>query len=720
MYDTEVYYAHTPNKDGEWHTLSEHLTQVAELTSRFASRFGYPKLGKVIGQIHDIGKFNPKFQKYLKSCYETEQNKAKSAQKVPHSVYAGKVSKNSIIAIVAICHHIGLKSPSEIKQMIAATKDEEWLPSVVESCKDIFGCKDIESPEHDAFETEFLLRMLYSSLVDADWLDTERHFDREKYEKRKINVTLDQLWQVFEENQKSLMSGINESSSSLVNQARKEVYEACLSAAINPPGVYRLTVPTGGGKTRSGMAFALKHALHNGLDRIIVAIPYTSIIDQNVQVYKSIFGDENVLEHHSAILEPFDPDESQNELELRRKLSSENWDVPIVVTTTVQLFESIFSNTPSRCRKLHNIANSVILLDEVQTLPINLLQPILNILRELVSNYNVSVVLSTATQPALSNESRYIEGFDKITDIVPRPELYFQKLKRVNYKIVQGEFWVWEKVAEELLKRDQVLCVLNSRKDALELFNLIDSSDAFHLSTLMCPAHRRDTLNEIRERLLDGKTCRVVSTQVVEAGVDLDFPSVFRAIGPLDRIVQAAGRCNREGKLHEGEVVVFTPSNGRNPSGSYRTAIDESIQVLSQPKCDLHSPEVFELYYSKLWGTVNLDSKEITNFRKQLDFPEVAKRFKMIDDDTIPVVVSYGPPGPTEILKSIRNKGFVSLDDWRKLQAYNVNIYRWQFQQYCKEHLLSKVNEDLFEWIGDYNHKTGISKEFIDPADLIA
>ncbi len=712
--------AHSPNDKGTEHYLADHLHAVAELAEGFASRFGAGELARLAGIAHDIGKANPDFQRYLLDSWRAEKEGGRKPRSVPHSIYGAVIlaqSMNKILSIVAAGHHGGLADISDLKARLSVSSEAVWLQEAPPrlGIEAICQASSTKCPE-DALSCEFLIRMLFSALVDADWLDTERHFDSDKAAKRGSDVTPGDLWTPFEADQKRLLEQIAESP---VNNARREIYEACLSAANGPQGVYRLTVPTGGGKTRSGMGFALRHAMKHGLDRIIFAIPYTSIIDQTADVYKGIFGSENVLEHHSAIEPLIDPDEGQTETELRRQLASENWDAPIVVTTTVQLFESLFSNKPSRCRKLHNIARSVLVLDEVQTLPVHLLRPILNVLRELVDHYGVTLVLSTATQPAFSGESPYLTGFEpEPTEIVPDPGKYFQALKRVEYEI-EDEQWDWERVAEEMLKHPQALCVVNSRKDAVDLFRLLDDPSALHLSTLMCPAHRRDTLDEIRRRLRDGEPCRVVSTQVVEAGVDLDFPVVLRAIGPLDRIVQAAGRCNREGMLEQGRVIVFRPADGREPRGSYATATGNTAIILSGGDCDLYSPEVFDRYFRLLWQDCELDAQGIMGLRKRHNYQTVAERFRMISEDTVPVVVPYGDPGPEAILRTVRFKGSANREEWRKLQNLSVSVFRYSASKYEEEGLIKPVLDGLYEWTGIYNHRTGISAECPDPADLV-
>jgi CRISPR-associated endonuclease/helicase Cas3 len=345
------------------------------------------------------------------------------------------------------------------------------------------------------------------------------------------------------------------------------------------------------------------------LDRIIVAIPYTSIIEQSVDVYRGIFGADNVLEHHSAVASHDDPSDPLSYREVWARLASQNWDAPIVVTTTVQLFESLFANRPSTCRKLHNIARSVVILDEVQTLPPELLTPILDVLQDLVDHYHVSVLLCTATQPALQ-DGPYLRGLREVREIIADPTQYFAALKRVRYELpAPGERWAWDRVATEMQSVDQGLAIVNTKQDALRLLDALDDPAAFHLSTLLCGAHRRDVLREIRRCLEAGEVCRVVSTQVVEAGVDLDFPLVLRALGPLDRIVQAAGRCNREGRLAAGRVVIFVPEEGTLPRGAYDTGAATALSLLSRPGADLHDPLLYRTYFERLYQVIPLDEK---------------------------------------------------------------------------------------------------------------
>ena len=465
-----------------------------------------------------------------------------------------------------------------------------------------------------------------------------------------------------------------------------------------------------------------------------MAVPYTSIIEQTVKVYRDIFDHTAVLEHHSAAnTEQFyHHDEGEINADARwqyaqTRLATENWDAPLIVTTTVQLFESLFANRPSKCRKLHNIVNSVIILDEVQTLPVGLLKPIVNVLQEFCDCYHVTVVLCTATQPALEGDTPYLKGFKDIRDIVS-PDValqHFKMLQRVNYEI-QLQGWSWEQLVADVISHQhrQALIVLNTRKDALSVLEefiaggVVAEDDIFHLSTLLCGKHRRTVLAAVRQRLKDKRPCLLISTQVVEAGVDLDFPAGYRALGPLDRIVQAAGRCNREGKSEKGRVIIFKPAEGKVPLGEYKIAVDETARLLGRQNLDLHDPGIFEEYFHRLYqqGT---DERNIQTLRRKLNFPEVAKEFRLIKDDTTAVVIRYDDEVNNRICE-IQRRG-VFARDYRALQPYTVSLRNHEFLK--AKDLCDEIAPGLFVWGGSYHPLQGIGigdrAIAYDPADLI-
>jgi CRISPR-associated endonuclease/helicase Cas3 len=443
-------------------------------------------------------------------------------------------------------------------------------------------------------------------------------------------------------------------------------------------------------------------------------------------VYREILGGDYVLEHHSAVM----PSESEaNFLQDQwARLAAENWDAPVIVTTTVQLFESLLAHKPSACRKLHNLAQSVIILDEVQTLPTALLGPILEVLQQLVDRYCVSLVLSTATQPALAEaNSPYLKGLKgEIREIVPDPGRYFQALKRVTYERPPDP-WPWERVAQEMRRTPQCLAVLNTKADALALLDALNDPEALHLSTLLCMAHRREVIAEVKERLANGVSCRVVATQVVEAGVDLDFPLVLRALGPLDRIVQAAGRCNREGRLvpEEARVIIFRPEAGKMPQKAYRSGSEIADSMLNQAEADLHSPIIYEAYFRQLYQVVNTDEKNINELRAHLNFPEVAARFRLIEDDSVPLVVRWPRSGsPVEdLLARLQIQGGVKGGKarllLRRLQPYLVNVRRRLLDGYQRQGLVRELPLGLWEWLGNYHEIRGLCDQAIDPELLV-
>jgi CRISPR-associated endonuclease/helicase Cas3 len=473
--------------------------------------------------------------------------------------------------------------------------------------------------------------------------------------------------------------------------------------------MFRLTVPTGGGKTLSAMGFALRHALVHDLRRVIVAVPYTSITEQTAGVYRAAFGhDRAVLEHHSA-LDPEAVDEQTID-GLWARLAAENWDAPIVVTTTVQLFESLFARSTSKCRKLHRLAGSVIVLDEAQALPSHLLATILDGLRALVASYRVTVVLCTATQPALDDAPGF-KGLAGVREIAPDPPRLFAGLRRVDYELPQeNEAWPWRRAAEEMRPERQALAITNTIADALALFDALDDPESFSLSTLLCGAHRRQVLGEVRRRLRAREACHVVSTQVVEAGVDVDFPLVLRAVGPLDRIVQAAGRCNREGRLRSGRVVVFRPAEGGVPSGPYKTGTQLSETILGESGADLHDPALYEEYFRRLFGLVNLDEQRIQDLRRSLRYEEVANRFRMIQDDMVDVVVEYDKRA-ARLLDSVRSEKHTSRQTFRALQPYMVSVRSSQLKKYQQRGLIEEVKPGLLRWLGEYDDRRGLVAE---------
>jgi CRISPR-associated endonuclease/helicase Cas3 len=704
--------AHTENAKGKTHLLSDHLRGVGRLAREFATAAN-PEMAEAAewaGLLHDLGKYREEFQAYLRGQRE-------SSAETHHAVYGAALAMQKrwlALAFAIAGHHAGLHDISQLKALVSHEKYKaaERLPLLVERFAAEVCAFDEQfiEPKFDrsrGTRGEFLIRVLFSALVDSDFLDTEAHYTgkpRESFEFRP-----DELMQ------RLLLEKATKSSEGELNELRNRIFEQCLNAANLSPGFFSLTVPTGGGKTLSSMAFALTHAERHNLRRVIVVIPYLSIIEQNAAQYRRILDPDNkgiVIEHHSAVVAPEDGEKRERS---PLEYAAENWDAPIIVTTSVQFIESLFANRTSRCRKLHNIARSVVIFDEVQTLPAHLLNPLLNVLRELQSHYGTSFVFSTATQPAFRSSLSLEEGFaeGEVTEITRETEETFKKLRRVRFRVPQdSEPTTWRRLAEEMAARPQGLCVVNTRRHAFELWEELrrilpsnQGDTVFHLSSAMCAQHRFDLLGEdrepeadtIRERLRRDKACRVISTQLIEAGVDVDFPVVWRALGPLDSIVQAAGRCNREGRLRDaagdpalGEVIVFQPEDSSLPRGVYGVATGITASLLASVRAESLAVDhkLFAQYFSKLYQYVPTDYEKggecsIQEDRENLRFREVARKARVIADDTRPVIVPYGRGA--EIIDEIRastlerGKPRFSKGDLQRLQRYMVNLRQHDF-----------------------------------------
>lgn len=703
LWNGKDYWAHTSSEgsDGKPHDLHQHLIDTAARAQEYAKVFGAGNFAYLLGVWHDLGKYNPDFQEYLREAQKAaDEGREFSRKGPPHAIWGAMLLREKLrnhpqidtFMLPILGHHAGLEDASEGGQKIDAAPDLSDRLKLMEQVIKQFKLFPIDNLEHvptAPHKQELFTRMVTSALVDADFLDTERHFGQKQPQAREHDLNISTLWGRFETGRERLLKKQIEAckvSSRYVQEVRDEVYNACLDKASGEPGVYQLTVPTGGGKTLSSLAFALKHAKENDLRRVIVAIPYTSIIDQNTRVYRDVLGTDAVLEHHSAVQPNNNEAEQQDLYTLRLRLATENWDVPLICTTFVQLFESLFARKTGKLRKLHRIADSVIVLDEVQTLPLDLRGPTLDVLRTLVDDYGVSLVLCTATQPAFETDE-LTESFKNIsqTEIVPQYYEHFEKLARVEYiKHEQYPHSVpWETLAEEIKDEPRVLAIFNTRKDALALLRELQKqnvTDLYHLSTLMCGAHRKDKLDEINARLADKgqPPVRLISTQVVEAGVDLDFPIVYRALAPLDRIVQAAGRCNRNGNSSElGRVVIFQTESGKAPKGAYQKGIEKARTIIEMAKDidkELNGPDILRLYFSRLYQDVEPDDFDIQPMRQELEFKRVAKAYRMIREETVSVIVPY-----RDYSRHLEQwERFPSRKSWRALQPYIVNIYAYE------------------------------------------
>lgn len=739
----EKYLAHVNKEISESpeHDLVDHLMDVAHLAKQFADEFDSGEWAYAAGLWHDLGKFGQDFQNYIvsKSGYDPDAHIEEGKRRVDHSaagaIYAiNKFRFGRVLAYLIAGHHTGLPD-WDVTQEPGSTLSEriEKKELLSHALKEDIPSDILNLPEPqvrfsispDSISLSLWIRMLFSCLVDADFLDTEKFMDINRHKMRQDYPSLSTLKENFDA---FMEVKISQAKQTEINQCRQEILNQCKEKASLKPGIFSLTVPTGGGKTLSSMVFALEHALKYGKKRIIYVIPYTSIIEQTADVYREAFGEfkDAIIEHHSNL-----DSEKEN---MQSRLACENWDAPIIITTNVQFFESLFAARTSRTRKLHNIVNSVVIFDEAQQLPPDFLNPILSTLEELSDKYRVSCVLATATQPALSGKpgNFYTEfkGLKKVTEIIDNVEEIYSRLKRVEVKFPDNIDTPqnWEILAQELIAHPQVLCIVNTRKDCRELFDYMPQG-TIHLSALMCGEHRSLVIKEIKQKLANGENIRVISTQLVEAGVDIDFPHVYRALAGMDSIAQAAGRCNREGRLPDkGQVVVFTPPK-RSPPGLLRKGEDITRSLIKGCIADPLAPQIFHHYFGQLyWHAGGLDKHKIENLLSQnaaklcIQFRTVASLFKMIDDDmSLPVVVLY--KDSAALIEELISLG-ASRARSRKLQRYTVAIPKGAHEKLLSNGLIQKIgNTGIYaqKSSGLYHPIKGFldDLELFDPLDCI-
>ncbi|AMU02507.1 CRISPR-associated endonuclease Cas3'' [Pseudomonas aeruginosa] len=720
------FFAHSTLKAdrSDWQPLVEHLQAVARLAGEKAAFFGGGELAALAGLLHDLGKYTDEFQRRI----------AGDAIRVDHTSRGAILAVErygalgQLLAYGIAGHHAGLANGREAGERTALADRLKGvdLPRLLETWHAEIELPDRLQPPplkprpgRGFFQLAFLGRMLFSCLVDADYLDTEAFYDRTEG-RRSLR---EQARPSLAELRAALDGHLAEfKGDTLVNLLRGEILAGVRGKANEQPGLFSLTVPTGGGKTLASLAFALDHALAHGLRRVIYVIPFTSIVEQNAAVFRralGALGEQAVLEHHSAFV-----DERRQSLEARKKLNlaMENWDAPIVVTTAVQFFESLFADRPARCRKLHNIAGSVVILDEAQTLPLKLLRPCVAALDELALNYRCSPVLCTATQPALQSPD-FVGGLQDVRELAPEPGRLFRELERVRVQALGS----LEDAAltEQISRRDQVLCIVNNRRHARALYeSLAELPGARHLTTLMCAKHRSQVLAEVRQLLITGEPCRLVATSLIEAGVDVDFPVVLRAEAGLDSIAQAAGRCNREGRrpLAESEVLVFSTANSDwAPPEELKQFAQAAREVMRLHPDDCLSMAAIERYFRLLYwqkGAEELDAGNLLGLieRGRLDslpYETLASKFRMIDSLQLPVII----PFDDEARAALRELEFVDgcATIARRLQPYLVQMPRKGYQalqdagaiqsvasERYGEQFMALVNPDL------YHHQFGL------------
>lgn len=718
------------NASGEEQTIKEHLTRTAERAERFAAAFGCGDIGYLCGLMHDIGKYSDAFQRRILD--------PEHVGKVDHST-AGARELRALspeylpLAMTVAGHHSGLMDGGSRKVCSAhdgtfwgrlkneIPEYEDWKEEIVPGEVSLPSfCLEGDRP---GFTMSFFIRMIYSCLVDADYLDTEEFMNRGMPE-REAGASVSELMSRFEH---YIAGWLHPSECGSVEQKmlcrrRTEILLNCMEQGSRlDRGLYTLTVPTGGGKTTASLGFALRQMQKYGMERVIYVIPYTSVIDQNAAVFGKILGEENVLEHHSGVLYEMPEDQAQNETAYRKVLATENWDRPVVVTTAVQFFESLFANKSSKCRKLHNIANSVIIFDEAQTLPVFYLEPCVAAMAELVAHYKSTVVLCTATQPALGEVfGKYLPDTHmvEICDDVEERYLQFRRtqIRDIGTVTLDG-------LCKKLSEREQFLCVVNRRKAAQELYESLEGEGRYCLTTLLYPAARKEKIAEIKERLDKGLPCRVIATSLIEAGVDLDFPEVYRQEAGLDSVIQAAGRCNREGKrpLENSIVSVFRLEGSSSSFLAQNIAALQEVQRnLTQGKDgDLGGPDAISFYfrfYRELLGEENLDAREIMKaFERGIDgnsfpFETVAKRFRLIENETTAV---YIPVGEGEMLVDQLVTGQADRNLFRKLGRYSVNVYPDHLKALLEGGCLERLDDAVYilRDLTQYREDTGLQMD---------
>jgi CRISPR-associated endonuclease/helicase Cas3 len=689
--------------------------------------------------VHDVGKASCAWQAGLAAAEEAG-GRVGTDHKLAGTWLASQAT--GVFAAAVNGHHGGLPAVATLKNELSGAGGDTragWEEAIERVAALLPGIRPDTPPARpgwldrarsgDPLVTDLLMRMIFSALVDADFLDTEAHFRGPVHPAPPMAAA--DLAARFEEGRAMMLAHQRPSPA---DTWREEVYSRAVAASAGPGGMYRLPAPTGSGKTMAAGGFALHHARAHGLRRVVVAVPFISITEQNAQVYRRLLDrrgtDPVVLEHHSGA----DLDGSGRPGAWWRRLAAENWDAPFVVTTTVQLFQSLFDHRPAAMRKLHRLARSVIVLDEVQALPDRLLLPILSVLRLLTECFGTTVLLASATQPAYWKLAPF-RGLP-VTDVIADPKPLYARFRRVRYEWQLAPKPTLGHIARQAVREPRVLVVVNTTKDSASLHRQLEGlrdgslGPCLHLSTRMAAQHRRDVLGQVRDRLDSGEPVAVVSTQLIEAGVDVDFPVVFRAWAPADSLQQAAGRANRSARLAEGRVVIFDAEDGGHPADSaYRAALAATGTWFGPDLADPDDLEALEKYYPERFTRQNLEAAgagaRIQQLRAHLDFPAVASAFQMIEEYTVPVAVEYGDEGARAAMIALTDR----LRSEDSLQAGEVRLLLRRLQPYlaalprrlARKAVIAGYAEpvigDLLQWRGPYHPERGI-----DPAttaDLI-
>lgn len=726
---SRVFLAHSKNRSGQTDPVRAHVKAVADRAATYGEAFGISEEARLSGLLHDLGKYGELFQRRL-------QGKESGIDHWSAGAWFAltRYQKNGIAAALTIQgHHVGLNQATgdslrrlNLKELqtqhplglrLSEPNLEVLSKRMASDGVNLPNTNDTAASLYSGLDGKCAaamldIRMLFSTLVDADFIETEAFFAPDArgnpvYRESGPPLAPEKALTYLVAYLKTLAS--QSTASPAVNKIRQDLLKSCLDAASLPQGLFTLTAPTGTGKTLSMLAFALKHAEQHHLRRIILVLPYLNIIDQSVKEYYKVFStylspediSRYILEHHSlaGIHERQEKTNNKNdvdaedEVQSRRQALTENWDSPIIITTSVQFLESLFGNRPGSSRKLHRLAKSVILFDEVQTLPNNLAIPTLATLSRLTERYGSTIVFATATQPAFGHLDKSVKEYCTCGwqpgEIVPETLNLFGRAKRVDVEWDTDKPLSWTNLAQELNDDKQALCVVNLKRHAAVLYDELkgkNEGSIFHLSTNMCPAHRQLVLDEVRRRLIANEPCRLVSTQCIEAGVDVDFPSVYRAFGPLDSIAQAAGRCNRNGHNAVGIVHVFKPEIEENrrpyPDGAYAQAADVTSMLLKRygkNGMDISNPSLFTEYYRMLYQITGIESikSDLINAINNQNFSCVAELYRIIDQDTINVLVPYEKEIEAfETLKKEAQNTGLNRDWIRKARPLTISLFR--------------------------------------------
>lgn len=717
-----MYFAHSKNILGAKHELKKHLIETAQRVKSFAPADTLQTLFYLAGLLHDSGKFQDGFQEYLE----------KGKPRTPHAGIGAFIAQTLFGRFIQLQfaiqgHHAGMPDNQDrISSNDYYSNEQETVEEVIRRFRTaISEFQRIELDSHssgkDLLLEECATRLLFSALTDSDWLDTERHFSPEKSDAREPMVLdCDELLKALEKRFAQLAT------EGKINQLRTKARNEAASHFADPPGFFCLQLPTGLGKTLTSTYWALLHARKNGMKRIIIVLPYINIIDQTALVLKDVFGQDVVLEHHSGIVE--DDEEYAKETfdkspQSAKRLACENWDAPIIVTTSVQFFESLFSNKPFRCRKNHNISESVVIFDEIQTLPKHLAEPTIVMLKNIAALAKTSFLFCTATLPAFARREGF-DGIDSIRPLIKNPKTYFDATKRVQYKLLNKLKPVAVDDVEGKLSRENnsYLVIVNTKSVAREFFQRMSSLGShekyYHLSTAMCPHHRKKTIMSIVADLKDRRRIAVVSTQLVEAGVDFDFPCVYRAIAPLDAVIQSAGRCNRNDELKgKGRVVLFKLEHQRMPDKTYGACADFTEVMIKDDRSLLHRTDSFENYYQAVTNLlVDVDKYNITEERRNFNFKTVNEQYQIIEKRTVPLLVAdYSDESKAlldEVTKGLEFPGFINRGQYRRLQQFSVQVYPDFFRKYGSQ--IETIKDTLRIWHGTYSDSIGLAPEDVE------